>query len=272
MELKKEDEEKKFIRKVKVLLCEFLGTFFITYTGSWAIIFEDIDDLGPEGTGIAHGIALTIMIWACWKVSGAHFNPAVTLGMVIIKKIEWSIGIFYIVVQFFGGVFAGYLIDSQITDELRLMISNSSLLGLPRPNFSQYDVSGIWIEMFGTFVLTYFYCAFLVDSKKGKPTEVFAFAIGMIYFICYATIGDISGGGFNPARALGPAIAIGKVGNTQFIQFFGPLLGGIIAALVYHNVFIDEDDVDEEIDEAIDEIKEYSNDDEFKAPTQIELR
>jgi MIP family channel proteins len=245
----------------------------LTYTGSWAIIFEDIDDLGDEGTGFAHGIALAILTWACWKVSGAHFNPAVTLGMVVIRKIEWSVGIFYMITQFIAGIFAGYMIDIQITDQIRLMISNLSLLGLPRADSGQFDVSGIWIEMFGTFVLVYVYSTFMVDTKKGKPIEVFPFTIGMIYFLCYITIGDVSGGGFNPARALGPAIAIGKVGNTQFIQFFGPLIGGIMGALVYHKVFIDEDDTDEDVEVDMDEIKEYvqEDDDEVSAPAQIEL-
>lgn len=258
MELKKQKRGSEILNRLKKLFAEFLGTFTLTYIGSWAIIFSDIDELGSDSVGFAHGVTLTIFTWILHRNSGAHFNPAVTLGMIVIRKINWSTGMFYIIVQFLGAICAALFIQAQLGVEIADAISEKSLIGLPRPDSGIYNVSGMWTELFGTFVLVYVYCAFNVDHAKTRPLEVFPVAIGFAYFLCYITVGDVSGGGFNPARALGPAIIIGKMGNTQFMQFFGPLAGAVLAALLYKLIFVDEDDEDEEEEGYTDEIKEYS--------------
>ena len=259
MELKKKDKGSKTLDKIRKLFCEFLGTFTFTYIGSWAIIFGDIDELGDEAVGFAHGIILVIFTWLFYPISGAHFNPAITLGMIIIRKIEWSLGMFYIIIQFLGAITGAIFLTSQLSFEIKEAILDKSLIGLPRPDSPHYDVSGLWTELFGTFFIMYTYMTFAVDKNKKRPIEVFPFALGMMYFICYITLGDVSGGGFNPARTLGPAMTIGKMGNTQFMQFFGPLSGGMLGAFIYRKIFIDEDDEDEEDDEIYnDEIKEYA--------------
>jgi MIP family channel proteins len=258
MELKNKNSGNNIYIKLKKLFCEFLGTFILTYIGSWAIIFGDTDDLGSESVGFAHGITLIIFTWLCYPTSGAHFNPAITLGMIVIRKIEWSTGMFYIIIQFLGAICGAMFIHAQLTIEISEAISEKSVLGIPRPDSQHYDVSGLWTELVGTFFLMYAYSAFVVDSNKQRPMEVFPVVIGFTYFICYVTVGDISGGGFNPARALGPAIIIGKIGNTQFMQFFGPLCGAVISAIIYKLIFVDEDDEDEDDEQYTDEIKEYA--------------
>ena len=256
MELKKKEKKNKVLEKLIVLFCEFLGTLALTYIGSWTIIFCDIDELGDESVGFAHGIILIIFTWIFFPRSGAHFNPAITLGMIVIRKIEWSMGMFYIIIQFLGAICGAMFLQSQLSVEIESAIAEKSLIGIPRPDSSHYNVSGMWTEIFGTFFLMYTYMAFVVDNNKSKPTEVFPVARGFMYFICYITVGDVSGGGFNPARALGPAIIIGKMGNTQFMQFFGPLCGGVLGALIYKFIFVDEDDEDEDEEGYSDEIKE----------------
>lgn len=272
MELKRDSNQDQILIKAQSLFCEFLGTFMLTYVGSWAIIFQDLDELGDEGVGFAHGGTLIIMTWLCFNRSGSHFNPAITLGMIVIRKIEWSLGMFYIFSQFIGGICAGKFLQMQLTQEVLKVIETKSLIGLPRSANPLFTVSGIWTEMFGTFFITYVYCSFIVETSKLKPFDVFPVAIGLVYFVCFITLGDISGGGFNPARALGPAIVIGKVGNTQFIQFFGPLLGGILGAIIYYKIFIDEDDLDEEDQDQtnVTEIKEYQETDD-DMPQEMEL-
>lgn len=257
MELKKKDNEGKVFGIIKCLFCEFLGTFMLTYVGSWAIIFSDTDDLGDESVGFAHGIVLIIFTWLLFPISGAHFNPAVTLGMIVVRKIEWSMGMFYIIIQFIGAIVGAMCIQSQLTIEIYEAISDKSLLGIPRPDSAHYDVSGFWTELFGTFFLMYTYSAFVIDTSKTRSIEVFPVAYGLMYFICYITVGDVSGGGFNPARALGPAIIIAKIGNTQFMQFFGPLCGAVMGALIYKFIFVDEDDEDEDDDAYGEDVKEY---------------
>ena len=265
MEHKLKKDENETLTIFKKLFCEFLGTMALTYVGSWALIFKDWDELGSEGVGLAHGVTLLLFSWICMDISGSHFNSAITLGLIIIQKIPWADGMFYIVAQFSGAICAGLFIQSQLTEEVLFKINKLSLMGLPRPENPHFDVAGIWTELFGTFFVVYTYMALLVESNKKRPKGVFPVAIGMIYFIMYITVGDISGGGFNPARALGPAIVIGKMGNTQFMQFFGPLLGGVLAALFYFNIFVDEDDEEElerekeNVDGDEDEIVEYNN-------------
>lgn len=264
MEHKLKKEENKTLKMFQKLFCEFFGTMAITYIGSWALIFKDWDELGHEGVGLAHGVTILLFSWICLRISGAHFNSAITLGLVVVQKTPWATGMFYIFAQFAGGICAGLFIQSQLTEEVSLKIKRLSLIGLPRPESPHFNVSGIWTEMFGTFFVMYVYMALQVDKNKKRPRGVYPVAIGMVYFIMFITVGDISGGGFNPARALGPAIVIGKMGNTQFMQFFGPLLGGVLAALFYHRVFVDEDDeeevekIKENVDADEDEIAEYN--------------
>jgi aquaporin Z len=225
----------------KKLILEFMGTFSLTYVGSWAVIFTDLNALTRNGVALAHAIILTAFIWIGADISGAHYNPALTLTLVVLGRMEWVESLFYILSQLLGALVAAGFILIQISDEILDAIKDKSVLGIPTPGSSTYEISGIWGEVFGTFFLCYIFMATCVDPNKNKVQGVGAVAVGFMVYIGAMTIGELSGGGFNPARALGPAIVAGVIGGNQLTHVIGPIIGAILGGIIYSSVFIDDE-------------------------------
>lgn len=261
METKKSDskEEGQGFIDTKKLITEFLGIFALTYIGSWCIVYKDMNEITHFGVAFVHGLTITVFTWITLDVSGSHFNPAITLAMIINKKIEWSLGMFYIITHFLGGIVGAGFIYIQMTDRMAAIVEEKSIIGVPKPGSPHYDVSGFWAELFGTFFLTYVFMGMNIHLTKKKNQDWFPMGIGLIYFVCKLTIGEISGGAFNPARAMGPAIMTGSIGSTQINQFFGAFIGGILGSVFYSSIYMDERDEDDEDDDTLDnsEMKEY---------------
>lgn len=245
----------------KKLITEFLGIFALTYIGSWVIVYKDMNEITPAGVAFIHGMTLTVFTWITLDVSGSHFNPAITLAMIITKKIEWSLGMFYIITHFIGGIVGAGFIYIQLTDNMSTIIAEKSIIGIPKPGSPHYDVSGFWVEVIGTFFLTYTFMGMNIHITKRKNQDWFPMGIGIMYFCCKLTLGELSGGAFNPARGLGPAIMAGTIGGTQINQVFGGFIGAILGAVFYSSVYMDErdadddDDYDEEMEDS--RVKEY---------------
>lgn len=237
---------KSLIDKQKLLI-EFIGTFTLTYVGGWGAIYSDINTMTTNGVVLSQSLVLIGFTWFGLEISGAHYNPAITIALVLIKQINWYSGMFYVISQFTGALTGAAFIYIQLNPELITMIKDKSVIGIPRPINNQYDVSGIWGEVIGTYLLMYVYMATCSPHNSKRVAGVGAAAIGFIYFIGSITLGELSGGGFNPARSLGPAIIAGRIEKDQFIHFFGPLIGAILACMFYRYVFIeDEEDIKEE--------------------------
>ena len=232
----------------KKLITEFLGIFALTFIGSWVIVYKDINEILTTGVAFTHGLTITVFTWITLDVSGSHFNPAITLALIINKKIEWSLGIFYIITHFLGAMAGAGFIYIQMTDQMSAIVEEKSVIGIPKPGSPHYDVSGFWAELLGTFFITYTYMALFIDCGKKKSADWYPIAMGMIYFICMVTIGEVSGGAFNPARAMGPAIMASEYGSIQMNQFFGAFIGGILGSIFYSSIFIDEEDDEEHMD------------------------
>jgi len=262
MEVKKNENEaveKGFI-DTKKLITEFLGIFALTYIGSWTIVYKDMNEITTMGVAFIHGLTITVFTWITLDVSGSHFNPAISLAMIINKKIEWSLGMFYIITHFLGGIVGAGFIYIQMTDNMMNMVKEKSIIGIPKPGSPHYDVSGFWAELIGTFFLTYLFMAMNIHLTKKKNQDWYPMGIGLMYYICKLTLGEISGGSFNPARAMGPAIMAGTIGATQMNQVFGPLIGGILGAVFYSSIYMDErseDDDDDDDGMNDSEVREY---------------
>lgn len=264
MEAKKPEleEVKKGFIDTKKLITEFLGIFALTYIGSWVIVYKDMNEISPAGVALVHGLTITVFTWITLDVSGSHFNPAITLAMIITKKIEWSLGMFYIITHFIGGIVGAGFIYIQLTDNMSTVIAEKSIIGIPKPGSPHYDVSGFWAEVIGTFFLTYVFMAMNIHITRKKNQDWYPMGIGIMYFVCKLTLGELSGGAFNPARGLGPAIMAGTIGETQINQVFGGFIGAILGAVFYSSVYMDErdeDDDDDDYDEEMEDsdVREY---------------
>lgn len=236
-------QQEKTVLDLRRLICEFFGTFVITLVGSWAIIYRDVGLVTLNGVALAHAMAILVMTWMCFDISGAHFNPAITLGVMAVKRSEWSVSLFYILSQFAGGVAAGLFIYGQITAPLFTAISGKSILGIPAPLFPDFEVSGMWAEVLGGFFFAFTYMALAIDLQRQKSRSLVAPGLALVYFLIFVTVGELSGGTLNPARALGPALVAGKIEKNQFIHFFGSIIGAFLATNLYAFLYIDEDDL-----------------------------
>ena len=242
------DSEKRQISSQK-LIVEFLGTFALTYIGIWAVISFDQNVLTRNGVAMAHAITLTVFMWFSYNISGAHFNSAITVGLLVVNKIDWTTALFYILAQLLGAIVSSGFVFIQISDQVLANIKDKSILGIPVPGSKNYEISGIWGEAIGTFFIMYVYVAMFQDNHRVKDKTIGSAAVGFIYYMCIATLGEICGGGFNPARSLGPAIIEGSMEADLFVLAIGPIIGSILGAIIYSSVFIDMDEDLKEIEQ-----------------------
>ncbi len=211
----------------KKLIAEFLGTFLFFFIGMGAVVANQFSGgaVGLLGIAAAHGLALSVMVSALGAVSGAHFNPAVTFGFMLTKRISVSVGIQYILAQLVGGILAGLLLHTIFPSEL----CATTHFGTPTIANGISVINAIVLEAILTFALVITVFGTAVDSRAPK---IGGFGIGLIVMAEIFIGGPITGAAMNPARAFAPAIVSGMWEN-QFVYWVGPLLGGGLAALVY---------------------------------------
>ena len=202
------------------LLVEFIGTFALILIGGAAVVQSM--DTGLVGIAFAHGFTVMIMIYAFGSISGAYINPAVTIGVFLIKAIGLKEAFLYILAQLLGAIFGAYI--------LTIFFGSTDInIGATHPSESVSLISAFIIELVLTFFLvnSVLHCA--VDNKAGKFAGL---AIGSTLFVCILAGGPMTGASLNPARSFGPMVISG---DFEFIllYFLGPIGGAILAALIF---------------------------------------
>jgi aquaporin Z len=197
-------------------ITEFIGTFFLVLTVGLVVVGGK-GDFAP----LAIGSALMVMIFAGGHVSGAHYNPAVTLAVLIRGKIGLGEAIPYMIVQFAGAAVAAFIVAYLMGDKM------------PSEAVAMADsTKGLLAEFLGTFALAY--VVLNVATAKGTSGNSFyGLAIGFTVMTMAFALGGISGGAFNPAVGLG--ISMMKLASWSNIWVFllGCFGGGAIAAIVF---------------------------------------
>ena len=201
---------------MKKLLTEFIGTFFLVLTVGLAVNMG-VGVMAP----IAIGSALMVMVYAGGHTSGAHYNPAVTLAILIRGRIAASEAILYMISQFAGGALAAftvvYLAGDAMPDEI---LKNTAPL------------KALIAEVLGTFALVYVVLN-VATAKATDGNSYYGLAIGFTVTAMAYALGSFSGGAFNPAVALG-ALVMKMTDNTDsWIYLIGCFGGGTLAALVF---------------------------------------
>ncbi|HLF60291.1 MAG TPA: aquaporin [Acidimicrobiia bacterium] len=199
-------------------IAEFFGTFILVFLGSLAIL-GNLATGGPVliTVGLGFGLALLAGIWAVGHVSGAHFNPAVTLAMLLEKRTSFSDAIGYWIAQFAGAGVASLVVWAA-----------SNRLAVAETVTSYKKLStGILVEVTLTVVFVW---VILAVTKSGASHAPLAIALTLVA----AHIAGIpfSGASLNPARSFGPAVVSGDVGQLWVYIVF-PLVGGLIAFGLY---------------------------------------
>ncbi|MFN7990870.1 MAG: aquaporin [Candidatus Micrarchaeia archaeon] len=204
-------------------IAEFIGTFALVFIGAGAVLVNGLTGgaVGLVGIAFAHGLVLLAMIYTFASLSGSHFNPAVTLALLAGKRIGPAKAAGYIACQLLGAAAASFLLMAMYPEA-----TPAQLYGLPT------GISmglGIAIEAVLTFFLVLTVYGVAVDRKA--PAGVFGWAIGGVIVCDILMGGTQTGATMNPARAFGPALASGMLGN-QPIYWLGPIIGAIIAGFV----------------------------------------
>ncbi|MDO8553224.1 MAG: MIP family channel protein [Candidatus Micrarchaeota archaeon] len=213
-------------------VAEFLGTFALVFIGAGAVLVNALTGgaVGLVGIALAHGLVLMAMIYALGHFSGGHYNPAVTISMLVSKSITVSKAVAYIISQLLGAAFAGFLLFIMFP-----VATSSQLYGFPTTLSFGF---GVLVEAVLTFFLVLTIYGVAVDNKS--PKGFHGLAIGLVLTFDILMGGTQTGAAMNPARAFGPALASG-VWAPQLIYWIGPIIGAILAAVVYTYILMDKD-------------------------------
>lgn len=217
----------------KVALVEGLGTLALVFIGAGAIIADRLTSggVGAVGIALAHGLAIATMIAAAGHVSGGHFNPAVTAGFVIARRMPLGQGLSYAAAQLLGA-FAGALL---LTVSFPAAARQAVRLGTPALARGISPGVGIVVEAVLTFFLVFVIFGVAVDTRGARTLA--PLAIGLVITMDILAGGAVTGAAMNPARAFGPALFSGFWRN-HLVYWIGPLLGGVAAAWVYESVLL----------------------------------
>ncbi|HEY3156292.1 MAG TPA: MIP/aquaporin family protein [Candidatus Eisenbacteria bacterium] len=207
-------------------LAEMIGTFGLIFFGAGAILQQQAtQSVGTTGIAVAHGLAILIGVYAFGHISGAHFNPAISFGMWITRRIGLGRMLVYWVAQLVGASLAagilGYLYQGGPVDVH---------LGTPTIDPTIGSMTGVLVEAILTFFLVISVFGTAVDPRA--PSGFAGLAIGLTITVDVLMGGGLTGAAMNPARAFGPALA-SHYWQDQWVYWIGPLAGGGVAAILY---------------------------------------
>jgi MIP family channel proteins len=220
----------------KKVAAEVIGTFALVFIGAGAVIVEshtgishsDKTDgaVGLIGIAAAHGLTLAAMIFAFGPISGAHFNPAVTLAAWMQRRIPGNMVSIYAAAQVSGAILAATFLALIFPDEVQL-----AGLGTPSLAPKLTGIRGVAIELIITYLLTV--SVLFVTREDNDDRGVAAgITIGGTLAALILFAGPLTGAAANPVRFLGPALVAGRMGEA-LVYLVGPLVGGCLAALSF---------------------------------------
>lgn len=230
---------------LKGCIMELIGTFALCYVGGMSGGGNLI------GAAIGHGFVLGFMVYAGANISGSHYNPAVTLPLMIFGFCPFMDGLFYMIFQFAGGFLAGLIIVMWKTALGVSSATDKNMIGGPGVNETSAGlgwVSAAIVETTGTFFLLFTIMGTAVD-KRAAP-GIFGACIGGMLFAMVLSIGWISGCAINPTRFYGPKVAGLLFGLTQgtgmnWIVYLFPFGGGFLGVMLYKFMFLAEPEAEE---------------------------
>lgn len=207
---------------------EFVGTFTLVFAGVSAIV------VGGDLTtvALAHGLAIAVMVSAVGHISGGHFNPAVTFGFLITRRMAPVLALVYWVTQFLAATTAALLLKVIFPDD-RL---DAAKLGAPAINSAIGSGAALAMEIVLTFFLVWVVFATAADSR-GTFKSIAGLAIGLTITMDILAGGPVTGAAMNPARAFGPEL-VQSVWSDAWVWYVGPLVGAALAALAYEYLYL----------------------------------
>ena len=220
-------------------LAEAISTYCLVFFGPLAIGLSVV----AFGTGLsipaivmislAHGAAIGLMVYTFGHISGAHINPAVTISMLVTRRINIKDGIAYIVFQIIGAIAAAASFKAILPDIGAKV--NFGTQGGPSALLHNNAMSGVAVEAILTFFLVT--VIFMTAVHKKAAAGMYGLAIGGMIFLIHLVGVPLTGASVNPARTLGPAIISGYW-DYHWMYWVGPILGAVIAGLIMNYIFV----------------------------------
>jgi len=227
----------------RAIAAEFFGMIFFLLIVTTVAIPQGNDGGNVSANnveiGLGIGLAISSLAIMIGHVSGGHLNPAVTVGMIFGGKISILQGLLYIVAQTIGGVVGTALTYACTTADMRNMNNLGQTNLAPGLRVEQ----GFGLEVLFTFVLVFLVFAITDPANKVEKYAV-GLGIGIVILVCHVCLIPFTGCGINPARSFGPAVMMNKWDN-HWVYWVGPLLGGMLAPVIYNFVFYVDDSKDE---------------------------
>jgi aquaporin TIP len=215
-------------KMIKYTIVEFIGPFALAFMGIGSII------LWPGNIvaiAFAHGLAIGLLVMATGHISGGYFNPAITIAMIATRKIDPETGGLYIIAQLLGAVAGTLAILLTFPESLR----DAVRLGVPAVGSGFSSGNALVAEIITTFFLVLVVFGTAVDQRSLKG--VAGLCIGLTITMDVLATGAVSGAAMNPSRWFGPALVGGHF-DDFWIWIAGPIVGGILAALLYNDVIM----------------------------------
>ena len=218
-------------------LAEFLGTFMLVFGGCGSAVlaaaFPGVG-IGLLGVSLAFGLTVLTMAYAVGRVSGGHFNPAVTVGLFTAKRIPASDIVPYILAQVFGAIAAAGTLVVIATGKTGFSVAAS---GLAANGFGEHSPGGYTLlaGFVCEVVLTFFFLIIILGSTEPRAPDGFApIAIGLGLTLIHLISIPVTNTSVNPARSTGPAIFAGEWAIRQLWLFWlAPIVGAALAGVAY---------------------------------------
>lgn len=218
------------------VLCEFIGTFILVFGGCGAAVFAaGVENVGIGYLGVAFAFGLTVIAgaYAFGGISGAHFNPAVTVGLTVAGRFPASEVIKYIAAQTLGAIVASglllYLLQ-QGPDGYDVTVGRLAANGYEQFSPSKYSMAAGFV---GELVLTFIFLTVIIGATSVHSQPAFAgIVIGLTLTLIHLVSIPLTNCSVNPARSTGPAIFVGATALSQLWLFWvAPIAGAALAGV-----------------------------------------
>jgi aquaporin Z len=214
---------------LKNSVVEFVGTFALIFVGAGSIIATGGQNL--VAIALAHGLAIGLMVAAAGHISGGVYNPSLTVGLMVTRRMAVGRGAYYIVAQLVGATVAALALKVIFAPAAAAAVN----LGTPAVGLGVGTAAAVLAEIIMTFFLMYSVFGVAVDQRGAKA--IAGLVIGLTITMDIFVGGGLTGAAMNPARWFGPAIVQGAFDNW-WIYWVGPIIGASIAAVVWNQFYL----------------------------------
>ena len=220
-------------KSYKKYIAELIGTMILVLVGCGSAVLAG-GQIGFVGIAFAFGLAVLVMVYTIGPISGCHINPAITISMLVAKKIGGKDAFWYIIVQIIGAIIGAGIVYMIATGKPGYSLAEN---GLGQNGYDAQSpggfsmIAGLIFEIAFTFI---FLLVIFGSTHKNAPGGFAGIAIGFALVLIHLVGIPITGTSVNPARSIGPALFAGGEAIPQLWLFIvAPIVGGILAALVW---------------------------------------